>query len=320
MSNGNPAAAQIMRLKTLRRFGLAITVLNILGHTILGFEQSHLQPLVALATAYSVELLLEWVDARSCRRPPTFLNRGVRGFVDFLLPAHITGLAVGMLLYANDRLLPFVFAAGIAICSKALFRIRTAGGLRHFFNPSNLGITATLLVFPAVGIAPPYMFTEGLNPVGSVLLPLAIIMSGSLLNAKLTKRIPLILAWLCGFILQAFLRGGQNENIFAILNAMTGVAFILFTFYMITDPGTTPSKPRSQIVFGASVGLGYGLLVSAHVVFGMFFSLTAICLCRGCLLAYRAHRAREQEGPARQFGIRTLDAISPAAAYRVPTP
>jgi hypothetical protein len=40
-----------IRLGGLRRFAIAISILNILGHTVLGFEQSWAQPLVALATA-----------------------------------------------------------------------------------------------------------------------------------------------------------------------------------------------------------------------------------------------------------------------------
>ena len=35
---------------------------------------------------------------------------------------------------------------------------------------------------------------------------------------------------------------------------MSGVAFILYTFYMVTDPPTTPGTTRNQIFFGASVG------------------------------------------------------------------
>ncbi|NEQ87997.1 MAG: enediyne biosynthesis protein UnbU, partial [Moorea sp. SIO2I5] len=35
---------QTNRLGGLRRFAIAITVLNLLGHTVLGFEQSWAQP------------------------------------------------------------------------------------------------------------------------------------------------------------------------------------------------------------------------------------------------------------------------------------
>ena len=62
---------------------------------------------------------------------------------------------------------------------------------------------------------------------------------------------------------------------------MTGVAFILFTFYMVTDPATTPEQPGSQVAFGASVALVYSLLVMSHMVFGLFVSLVIVCVARG---------------------------------------
>src|SRR5689334_21725897 len=98
-----------MRLAALRRFATASTALNILGHTVLGFEQSWAQPLVALLATYSTEILLEVLESRRLGRKPRFLGPGTT-FVDFLLSAHISGLAVAMLLYANDRLLPIAFA------------------------------------------------------------------------------------------------------------------------------------------------------------------------------------------------------------------
>ena len=45
---------------------------------------------------------------------------------------------------------------------------------------------------------------------------------------------------------------------------LTGLVFWLYTNYMITDPGTTPVKPRNQVIFGAAVGIAYGVLVVAH--------------------------------------------------------
>jgi hypothetical protein len=65
---------------------------------------------------------------------------------------------------------------------------------------------------------------------------------------------------------------------------MTGVAFILYTFYMVTDPATTPEGRLEQVVFGASVAATYGLLMVAHVVFGLFFALTTVSAVRGVML------------------------------------
>lgn len=272
------------RLGGLRRFAVAITILNILGHVFFGFEQSIAQPLVSLATAYSTELILEVVRSWSNSSRPRFAGGAVR-FIEFLLPAHITGLAVSMLLYANDRLLPLAFAAAVSIASKELFRLPRSIGGRHFFNPSNFGITITLLLWGWVGIAPPYHFTENLDGIGDWLLPAIIICSGTFLNWRFTHRLPLIVAWVVGFAAQGFVRSLIfGTPILPPLLPITGVAFILFTFYMITDPATTPNGRLAQITFGFSVAIAYGLLMTFHIVFGLFFALTIICALRGLAL------------------------------------
>lgn len=286
---------QAKRLGGLRRFAVAITVLNILGHTVFGFEPAWAQPLVALATAYGMELLLESVDAWAHKRRPKFLGMP-REFVDFLLPAHISAMAVAMLLYANEQFWMIAFATAVAIGSKTCLRAPVGRGRRHFFNPSNFGITATLLLFPVVGIAPPYMFTERFGAVGDWALPCVIICTGTFLNAKFTGRLPLIAAWLAGFALQACARSLVfGTPVVAALTPMTGVAFILFTFYMVTDPATTPARTRSQILFGAGVAAVYGFLVVCHVVFGLFFALSIVCALRGVRLYADAFEARQQE-------------------------
>src|SRR5258705_280794 len=158
-----------MRLAALRRFATAITVLNVLGHTVLGFEQSLATPVTAVLVAYATEILLELVESWRLGRRPPFLGGGAVRVVDFLLSA----LTVGR---------------------------------------------------------------------------------GSFLNAVFPRRIPLILAWLGGFVLQAAIRHFAFGNLFfPSLNPMTGVAFLLFTFYMVTDPATTPVTRRGQIAFGLSM-------------------------------------------------------------------
>jgi hypothetical protein len=290
-----------IRIGGLRRFAAAITILNILGHSLLGFEQSLAHPLIALLTAYTVELALEYLDARFNGRAPRY-GGGKVPMIDFLLSPHITAMAISMLTYSNERLLPVVFATTVACGSKLLFRIPAGRGTRHFLNPSNFGITVTLLMFPWVGIAPPYHFTENLSALGDWGLPAIIICSGSFLNARFTRRLPLIGAWLGGFVLQAFLRHQLLDASFAAtLMPMTGVAFILYTFYMVTDPATTPSSTRGQIYFGAGVAATYGLLMVYHVVFGLFFALTIVCAVRGLLVYAKAANANEMPSavPAR---------------------
>jgi Na+-translocating ferredoxin:NAD+ oxidoreductase RnfD subunit len=289
------------RLAGLRRFAVAITVFNILGHTVFGFEQAWIQPLVAVITAYACEIWFELVDCYVRVRKPRFTG-GWRNTVDFLLSAHITGVACAMLLYSNARLMPVVFASAAAISSKALLRVVVQKGQRHFLNPSNFGITLTLLLFPSVGIAPPYHFSENIHGWGSWILPAIIVMSGSFLNIKFTKRICVALGWVGGFLVQGLVRNLVfGAPLTATLLPVTGVAFVLFTFYMVTDPATSPCTPRGQLLFGALVSIAYGALVTAHVVFGFFFALTLVSLARGITLyAQNYLNAKSRRGVAAQ--------------------
>jgi Na+-translocating ferredoxin:NAD+ oxidoreductase RnfD subunit len=271
-----------LRLGGLRRFAFAITFLNVLGHFWLGFETSWAHPLVAVATAWSLEALLEWIDARANGRPARWREGNA---IDFFLSAHISAMAVSMLLYPGGRLWPVVLATAVAVGSKVVLRFEVDGRMRHVLNPSNIGIATVLVLFPQVSIAPPYQFTEALSGYGNWLLPAVLIATGTFLNFRFTHRLPLIAAWLGGFVLQAALRSALLGTAFVpALVPMTGLAFLLFTFYMVTDPPTSPSSLKAQIAFGASVAAAYGLLMAFHIVFGLFFSLAIVCTVRGAWL------------------------------------
>ena len=272
------------RVVALRRFAVSITVFNIAGHLVLGFEQSPVTPLLAVVVSYSCALLFERLDSWAWGRTPEYAG-GFGTLVAFLLPPHITALACAMLLYGNTSVWPYLFAVVVANATKYIVRVPVRGRLRHVLNPSNAGIVVTLLLFPWVGIAPPYHFTNFVTGAIDWFIPLGILMLGTMLNAKLTGKTPLILGWVGGFVVQAVLRWLLLDHaLVAALLPMTGVAFILFTNYMITDPGTTPVKPRNQVVFGFTTAMVYGLLVVSGVVFGLFFALVITCVLRGIVL------------------------------------
>jgi hypothetical protein len=286
------------RYLALRNFAISMSIFNILGYTVLGFEQPWTWPLFALAVGYTAEIGIELLTAWTQRRRPGFVGNGFWGLYTFLLPTHITALAVNMLLYANERFAAIAFGVVVAIGQKAILRAPIAGRMRHFMNPSNLGITICLLVFPWVNMAPPYHFTENVPDVIRIAIPTIIITAGTVLNSMLTKKIPLIVGWLGGFVIQALIRHFVwDVALWAALGTMTGVAFVLFTNYMITDPATTPAKPRPQFMFGASVATVYGILMLFNLVYTLFFAVCIVCLARGTywwvrtLLAARRERA-----------------------------
>ena len=87
----------------------------------------------------------------------------------------------------------------------------------------------------------PYQFTEYLSGGLSWAFPVLVICVGFFMNWRYSGRWPLVLGWVLGFALQGVLRCLMNDLPLVVgLVPMTGVSFILFTFYMVTDPGSTP--------------------------------------------------------------------------------
>jgi enediyne biosynthesis protein E5 len=307
------------RYLALRNFAGSLTIFNVIGFSLLGFEQPWLWPFLALATAYSVELILETLAAWAYDRPAAYRGNGLRGLMIFLMPAHITGLALNFLVYAADNFWPVMFAITVAVGTKWVLRAKINGKVRHFMNPSNFGIVVALLVFPAFSIVGPYHFVENLHGPAHPLIVLGLLMTGTMLNAKLTKKMPLIAAWLGTFVLQAVVRGLIDPHI-AIISAifpMTGLAFVLYTNYMITDPATSPFAKRDQIAFGASVGIMYGVLVALHVSYDLFFALVIVCACRGIFWWSRNIRewlGNRRQAPAPAEPTPAAEALEPVAA------
>lgn len=271
------------RYLPLRNFAISMTIFNILGYSVLGFEQPWTWPIFAVLTGYTVEIVVELVAAWANKREPAFTGHGMWGLYTFLLPAHITSLAVNMLLYANDRWWPIAFGIVVAVGQKAILKMPLKGRFRHFMNPSNFGITVTLVLFGSwVSIAPPYEFTENVPDLFRIMIPMIIITAGTIINAQLTKKVPLIVGWVGAFIIQGLLRWWiWDVAVWSALAVVTGVAFVLFTNYMITDPGTSPASGRNQFMFGGSVGMVYGVLMVFNIVYTLFFAVTIVCLVRG---------------------------------------
>ena len=283
-----------LRLFALWYFTVLMVIWNILGHTFLGFEQSHAAVFVGVGTAIFMQLFLEWVDARARNREVRWAGSWAN-FLNALPAAVIPGFACSMLLYPNERLWPIVFAVVLSIGSKVLIRAPVGEGrTQHIFNPSNFGVASTLLLFPQVGFAPPYHFTENLTGAWDWFLPVFILLTGVIIHGLFTGRLPLVAAWLVGFVLQAQIRA----HLYGVppivpLMPMTSAAFIVFTLYMVPDPATTPLNPWRQAAFGFSVAMIYGAIQMMHLVFGLFFALLTVCAVRGIsLYLYQAFKSR----------------------------
>jgi hypothetical protein len=279
--NKNPK----LRLFALWYFTTLMIIWNVIGHTSLGFEQSWATPLTAITTAIAVSMFLDWVDARAKDRELRFTG-SLGNFLNFLPACLIPGFACGMLLYPNERLWPVIFAVVLSIGSKVILRAPVGNGhTQHIFNPSNLGVGTTLVLFPDVGFAPPYHFTENVTGLWDWGVPMIVLITGLIVHGLFTGRLALVAAWVGSFILQALIRAKISGTPFFVpLMPMTSAAFIVFTLYMIPDPATTPLRPARQALFGFSVAFVYATLQMLHVVFGLFFALILVCAIRGLSL------------------------------------
>ena len=202
-----------------------------------------------------------------------------------------------MLMLSSDLLWPVAFATALAIGSKVLIRVPVGGGRwQHLFNPSNFGLTVTYVLFPWVALAPGYHFTGNVTGWGNWITPAIVLVTGIIVHALFTARLPLVLAWLTGFATQALVRIWMFDLPWVVpFVPFTSAAAIIFTLYMIPDPATTPLAKIPQIVFGFSVAIVFGVLLVNHVVYTLFFALCLVSLGRGLILygvaAWEAYKA-----------------------------
>jgi Na+-transporting NADH:ubiquinone oxidoreductase subunit NqrB len=231
---------------------LALTTWTIFGQTFLYFNRDMFQIGIAVVTGCALDMLLAFVFYRQILVP---------------ISAYITTLSIGILLASSDWRV-FAVAATWAVTSKYLLR----AGDRHFFNPSNFGIVASLqLTHGAATVA------SGSQWGGDYRVTLLIMVLG-LLMMKRVKRFDLVIAWLGGYILMALLRValGQGGLVFA-LGPMTGAEFTLFTFSMLPDPKTNPPTSNARVAWGLAIAVLDGTLRYLEFRYSMFYALFALC-------------------------------------------
>lgn len=120
---------------------------------------------------------------------------------------------------------------------------------KHIFNPNNIAIVFGILFLEN------HMTIVNGTWGGKIEIALTIFALGCLLVYKV-NRMPLVLSFLSSFIVLAILRSWiLNVPLIRTFFPLTGPAFFLFTFYMVTDPATTPKKPERQVVFGILLAL-----------------------------------------------------------------
>ena len=157
------------------------------------------------------------------------------------LSAVITSLSLTLLL-RTDELLLAGLAAVLAIASKFLLRI--AG--KHIFNPANFALVALMLGSDQAWVSS--------GQWGSAVLgTLALACLGSLVLTR-AKRAETTIAFLVIYGALLFGRALWLGDPLSIpLHQVQNGALLIFAFFMISDPKTTPNTPLGRILFATIV-------------------------------------------------------------------
>ncbi|MEO8216283.1 MAG: RnfABCDGE type electron transport complex subunit D [Acidobacteriota bacterium] len=164
------------------------------------------------------------------------------------LSAMISALSLILLLRTNSLAL-MALAAMITISSKFLLRWRD----KHIFNPTNFGLVIMIVATPAVWVSPSQWGTA------TYFAFLLICLGGLVVNRA--ARSDVTYAFLFFYVAILFGRALWLGDPFSIpLRQLQSGAFLIFTFFMISDPRTTPDSRAGRILFAASVAIGAGFV------------------------------------------------------------
>ena len=163
-------------------------------------------------------------------------------YVDLRSPL-ITGLSLSLLLRADQMWLPA--AAGvIAIASKFIFRVDG----KHIWNPAGFAIVVLLFTVHGVWISPGQWGTS--LWLASLLVFLAVLV----LQAAQRSDMALFFLGCHGALLlaRAFWLG---DPLAIPLHQMQSGSLLIFAFFMISDPRTSPDSRLGRFLFALSVAL-----------------------------------------------------------------
>jgi Na+-transporting NADH:ubiquinone oxidoreductase subunit NqrB len=247
------------------------------GLTVLHFDLPLWQPPLILATACATQWGMTWLF----KVPPV-------GY----LSAIISSLGLSLLLRTD---LPWmaVLAAFAAIASK--FLVRTRG--KHIFNPTNFGLALAMLITPHAWCSPSQWGESAVAIAWFAILGFAV--------AHRAFRSDISLAFLgTWFLLKAarVLYLGQRSAV--LWHQLAVGSLIIFTFFMISDPKTTPNSRAGRVLFAAGVAacafyMQHGLWKQNTLIWALFFLSPLVpfidIILRGDRFQWPGHPSRGRE-------------------------
>jgi enediyne biosynthesis protein E5 len=174
-------------------------------------------------------------------------DRFIGGRQPFRLGARsalISGLSL-CLLFRTNRYELAVAAAIVTIAGKFLIRVNG----KHVFNPANGGIVAILLLTNQVWVSPGQW-----GAAASFAFVMACAGSLVVTRAARSDVTYAFSAFYCALLLGRSVYLGEPLTI--PFHRLESGALLLFTFFMISDPKTTPDSRAGRVLFAALVAFG----------------------------------------------------------------
>jgi Na+-transporting NADH:ubiquinone oxidoreductase subunit NqrB len=155
----------------------------------------------------------------------------------------ITGLSLSLLLRADEAWL-YALAGAIAIGSKFLIRVNG----KHIWNPAGFALVALLVISPHVWISP--------GQWGSAAWFAALVCFFAILVLHAARRSDVALFFLGSHAALLFARAWWLGDPWTIpLHQLQIGALLIFSFFMISDPRTTPDSRLGRLLFAVAVAL-----------------------------------------------------------------
>lgn len=160
----------------------------------------------------------------------------------------ITALGLCLLLRTEEYWL-IILAAVISIGSKFLIRYKN----KHVFNPANFGLTIALFTGQAY-ISPGQWGSDAVFVYFIGFLALVILLKVGRIDTSLTF---LGTLFLLNILWDVVYKGWPLDF---VIHSFTSGSLLLFSFFMITDPMTTPNSMKGRIIWIIILALGTFIL------------------------------------------------------------
>jgi Na+-translocating ferredoxin:NAD+ oxidoreductase RnfD subunit len=292
-----------------------IITLQVLGQVAFDFRLSIAQILVSLAVAAVLEFGITVWRNRVLMWPASALLTG--NGVAFVL--RVPGTEHGDWWSMKGWYL-FAGTSAVALLSKYVIRVRGS----HVFNPSNIGLVLCFLLLGSERSDPLALWWGPLSP--ALVLALVLIVVGGFLILRRLHLLEIAIGFWLAFAAGIGVLAASGHTMTAAWHVgpiegrqfwwllVSSPEILVFLFFMITDPKTTPASSRGRRVYAVGVGLLATLLIAPQTTefatkVAILASLALVCAARGLV---------ELLGPARITALRAR--LAAAFPSRWPRP